>query len=108
MGRLTFGDCLSQPQGTEGRLFEVDDSNADAFRTFHEIPDSQGLAGTYRVLRVQEDRMQIEAYMLGGRRRVFNDVLVAPRRTDNVMTDDSLLNWYVMAGRAGSQMPSGR
>ena len=106
MASLTLGECLIQERGTEGRLFELDDNNPEARRARLAIPDSQGFVGAYSVLEVRGDVMRIEGYMRGGSRKVFDNVPIELRRGDSVMDADSLMEWYIMAGRVGSCFPN--
>lgn len=104
MPRLTLGDCLAQPNGTIGRLFETPDARDDlpAWKSFRLLVQDAPFTGPYRVINVAGDKMEIEGYVLGGTRRKVVDVLVSDRSRDLVLDSDFSLYCYTVTGRAGS------
>lgn len=98
---LTLRECLAQPRGTKGRLFEANDDDSTAFKARLKIPDSDGFSGTYRVLSHEPNYMDIEGYMLGGRRKVFRRVPTEHRMEDTVIEGNELMEWYIIAGQTG-------
>lgn len=96
MKELTLGDCLKQEEGTQGRLF-------DPKMRFGENHDYN----TYRVIEMQKDTMIIEAYLLGGRKKIVRDIPIQERLNDPVMSSEDLLEWYRLVGTQITEINKG-
>jgi len=93
MKELTLGDCFEQEEGTQGRLFRVGNNV---------LPFGENNIADYRVIERTGDTMTVEGYVLGGSIAREENVPVQERLGDKVMSSDLLLEWYRMAGVAGS------
>lgn len=76
---LTLGVCITQPRGTEGRLFRPN------------LPLET--IGIYRVVRRRKDKIDIVSYKLDRNTEEINDLPLAKRLDDKVISAEELITY---------------
>jgi hypothetical protein len=90
---LTLEECLNQPRGYEGRLFQP--------------PKLERDIAAYIVLDRREETIDIEVYLQGARTEVRRGVPLEPRLQDTALTSRELFKYYLEIGRAARRSWAG-
>jgi len=91
---LTLSECFEQPGGTVGRLFEVSIEGDVSTLIF-----DREIIGAYQVVERNGEAMKIEAYLLGGCARVFENIPLNKHLQDLTLSSGKLLRFYTQPGQ---------